>query len=301
MQTLKIALVQQKAVPNNKEKNLRLALKYVAEAHKTGADLVLFPEMWTNGYAPPFEGAFDDPFNPKFEEERKKWLSDAITLDDKYIIELKSIAAELKIGIAATYLAKTKAKPQNNAVIIDKSGKIILEYSKVHTCDFSLEALLQSGDKFEVCEFEGVKLGVMICYDREFPESARVLMLKGAEIILVPNACDMNPARINQLSTRAFENMVGVAMANYPADGWGCSCSCSPIVFDENGGYIDNIIIKAEDAAEQIIMAEFNLDEIRAYRTNETWGNAYRKTKAYGDLLSDEVKEPFMRAGICLH
>lgn len=88
---------------------------------------------------------------------------------------------------------------------------------------FSLEILLQSGEEFKVCEFDGIKLGVMICYDREFPESARVLMLKGAEIILVPNACDMNPARLNQLNSRAFENMVGVAMANYPGEKWGRS------------------------------------------------------------------------------
>lgn len=63
----------------------------------------------------------------------------------------------------------------------------------------------------------------MICYDREFPESARILMLKGAEIILVPNACDMKPGRINQLSTRAFENMVGLAMTNYSDKKWGNS------------------------------------------------------------------------------
>ena len=60
----------------------------------------------------------------------------------------------------------------------------------------------------------------MICYDLEFPESARVLTLKGARIILVSNASDMNPLRINQLNTRAFENMVGVTMANYPGKGW---------------------------------------------------------------------------------
>lgn len=51
MTTIKIALIQQKAVPNNKEANLKLAIKYIKEAHKKGADLVLFPEMWSNGYA----------------------------------------------------------------------------------------------------------------------------------------------------------------------------------------------------------------------------------------------------------
>lgn len=56
----------------------------------------------------------------------------------------------------------------------------------------------------------------MICYDREFPESARLLMLQGAELILVPNACPMELNRLAQLRARSFENMAAVATCNYP-------------------------------------------------------------------------------------
>ncbi|MBF2457727.1 carbon-nitrogen hydrolase family protein [Listeria welshimeri] len=295
MTTIKIALIQQKAVPNNKEANLKLAIKYIKEAHKKGADLVLFPEMWSNGYAPPFEDAFNHPLATSFGAERFKWLNEAIEEDSTYVLTLKKLAKELQIGICATYLSKTEQKPQNTAIIIDRKGEMILDYAKVHTCDFSLEILLQSGEGFKVCEFDGIKLGVMICYDREFPESARVLMLKGAEIILVPNACDMNPSRLNQLNSRAFENMVGVAMANYPGEKWGRSTAFSPIVFDENGDYRDNTIIETDDVSEGVFIAEFNLDEIRNYRENETWGNTYRKPQTYTDLISSDVKAPFKR------
>ena len=58
----------------------------------------------------------------------------------------------------------------------------------------------------------------MICFDREFPESARILMLKGAEIILVPNACPMEINRISQLRARAFENMLGLVLHRENAD-----------------------------------------------------------------------------------
>lgn len=295
MDKLKIAMVQRKAVPNDKNANLQLAVQYVLEASRMEADLVLFPEMWSNGYAPPFDGAFDNPLCTGFDKERAIWLEDAVEIDSEYILELKKIARELHIGICATYLSKTTSKPQNTAIIIGRDGEVILEYAKVHTCDFSLEKLLQNGDEFKVCEFDGVQIGTMICYDREFPESARILMLKGAEIILVPNACDINPARKNQLSSRAFENMVGIAMANYPAENWGQSCAFSPIVFDKEGRYLDNTIIEAADVLEQILIAEFDLDKIRAYRKSETWGNAYRKPQAYMDLVSSEVKEPFVR------
>lgn len=296
MYRLKIAMVQQKAIPNDTNANLQLALQYVDNACRMGADLVLFPEMWSNAYTPPFEGAFDNPLHSDFGKERDIWLQNAVAADSEYVMALRTVARELHIGICATYLSKTTSKPQNTAIIIDRNGDVILDYAKVHTCDFSLEKLLQSGTEFKVCKFDAVQIGVMTCYDREFPESARVLMLKGAEIILVPNACDMDPARINQLSTRAFENMVGIAMANYPAINWGCSCAFSPITFDENGNYLDNTIVKASDISQQILIAEFDLDQIRDYRKSETWGNAYRKPQAYADLLSCEVNEPFIRA-----
>ncbi len=69
-------------------------------------------------------------------------------------------------------------------------------YARVHTCDFAaMEAACTSGDDFSVCTLEtehgSLQVGTIICYDREFPESACILMLKGAKIILVPNACEM--------------------------------------------------------------------------------------------------------------
>lgn len=295
MSTIKIALVQKKAIPNNKNRNLELAVQYIKEASYLGADIVLFPEMWSNGYAPPFDGAFDNPTDPAFEKERKEWLESAVTIESDYVTAVKDAAAKYKIGVCATFLSKTEDKFQNTAIIIDRSGNVLLNYAKVHTCDFSLEKLLQHGNEFKVCDFEGIQIGVMICYDREFPESARVLMLKGAEIILVPNACDMNALRINQLNTRAFENMVGVAMANYPGKGWGGSCAFSPVVFNENGKYLDNMLVAASDISEDILIAEFDMDHIRAYRERETWGNAYRKPAAYLDLVRFEVRKPFIR------
>ena len=295
MKTLRVGLIQHKAVANNIHMNLELGLTYINEAKKLGADIVLFPEMWSNGYASPYEGAFDNPFDESYEKERQDWLSQAVDEESDYIKAFKECARRLEIGIVITYLSKGNIRPRNTALVIDKTGEILMKYSKVHTCDFSLEALLESGEAFKVCDFCGVKLGVMICYDREFPESARILMLQGAEIILVPNACDMNPARLNQLSTRAFENMVGVAMANYPGARWGNSCAYSPIVFDEEGNYIDNRIVALEDREEKIVITEFELESIRDYRKTETWGNAYRKVKTYKALLDETVQEPFRR------
>ena len=151
MSAMKIALVQKRAVPNHPKRNSELAVRYIREASCLGADLVLFPEMWSNGYAPPFDGAFDDPTDPAFEKECKEWLENAVAIESGYVTAVKDAAAKYKIGVCATFLSKTEDKFQNTAIVIDRSGKILLNYAKVHTCDFSLEKLLQHGSEFRVC------------------------------------------------------------------------------------------------------------------------------------------------------
>ena len=108
----------------------------------------------------------------------------SIADDDKSIAKICEKAKKYKIGVVLTAFTKGNKQPQNSAFVINKSGNILMKYSKVHTCDFADERNVESGKEFKVCDFEGIQLGVMICYDREYPESARILMLKGAEMVL---------------------------------------------------------------------------------------------------------------------
>jgi predicted amidohydrolase len=138
-------------------------------------------------------------------------------------------------------------------------------------------------------------VGAMICFDREFPESARILMLKGAEIIVTPNACELEINRIGQFRARAFENMVGMAMANYAApQANGHSLAYDARAFYRDGRPRDPLIIEAGEN-EGIYLAKFDMDAIRAYRQREVWGNAFRKPRAYSPLISVAVKAPFSR------
>src|SRR5262249_43220427 len=124
-------------------------------------------------------------------------------------------------------------------------------------------------------------------------ESARVLMLKGAEIILTPNACDLEQNRLCQFRARAFENMVGVAMANYASPQGGHSVAYDGVPF-EKGRSRDMLLIEAGES-EGVYLAGFDLDRLRAYRTHETDGNAFRKPHRYGLLTSLDVEPPFVR------
>lgn len=278
---LKVAMVQYDAKEPDIDFNTKVAVDYIKEAKSEGADIVLFPECFLTAYCCPdaceellpIEELENDP-------EVVEWCEKAVTEDEEHLCTIKELAKELQIGVVITAFTKGNKYPQNTAFIIDRNGEIILKYSKVHTCDFDWERYLESGDEFKVCEFDGVKLGVMICYDREYPESARELMLQGAEIIFNPNCCGGMEPRLRELSVRAMENMVGIAMANPPAPGMGRSCACNPMVWGENGEVLDNTIIVADEFYEGLVYVEFDMDEIRKYREREDLGK-YRKPKTY--------------------
>lgn len=268
--------------------NLEKGIHACRLAKEQGADLALFPEMWSNGYEIP--------------EDLELLKTMAISAEDPFVEAFGALAKELDMAIGITFLERFDPLPRNTLCLFDRFGKKVLTYAKVHTCDFGDECRLTAGEDFYVAELDTaqgtVKIGAMICYDREFPESARVLMLKGAEILLVPNACPMEINRLSQLRGRAYENMVGIATCNYPAgkpDCNGHSSAFDGIAYSPDlPGSRDTEILEAGEE-EGIYMAAFDLEALRDYRRNEVHGNAYRRPEKYQLLLSREIQEPFIR------
>lgn len=287
MKNLKVALLQLLPV-DTMEGNLQKGLDYCKKSKEMGADIALFPEMWSVGYNIP--------------ESIDELKASAVSDDSEFVGSFGKLAKELDMAIGITFLEKYEPLPRNTLSLFDRFGSKVLTYAKVHTCDFSNECRLTAGDDFFVADLDtaqgNVKIGAMICYDREFPESARILMLKGAEIILVPNACPMEINRISQLRARAFENMVGIATVNYPIgqpDCNGHSTAFDGIAYrPSEPGSRDTLIIEAGER-EGIYMADFPIDEIREYRSREVHGNAYRHPQKYKLLISESIEEPFIR------
>jgi N-carbamoylputrescine amidase len=288
---MKVALVQMTSHGPDQAANQAKGDAFCRQARSLGADIALFPEMWSNGCTLP------DPRRP---HEREPWRAQAIGIDSQFIAHFRRLAQELDMAIAITYLEEWPGAPRDSVSLIDRHGEIVLTYAKVHTCDFDREAALVPGDEFPVATLntaEGdVKVGFMICYDREFPESARILMLNGAEVILTPNACTLDAGRLGQFRARAFENMIGVAMTNYAApQNNGHSVAFDAVSFPEvDGEPRDTLIVEAGED-EGVYIATFDMDAIRAYRERETWGNAYRKPRCYGKLTDPDVQPPFIR------
>jgi N-carbamoylputrescine amidase len=291
MSLVKIALLQMTAYGADQQANQAKGETFCRRASEMGADVALFPEMWNVGYT------FPDSAQPG---ARERWEAQAVGRDDGFVKHFRALAKELEMAIALTYLERWDGAPRNSVSLIDRRGEIVLTYAKVHTCDFDAEAALTPGDDFYVCTLDTgkgkVKIGAMICFDREFPESARILMLKGAELILTPNACELEANRIGQFKARAYENMVGMAMTNYAAPQEnGHSVAFDAVAFGENEQALDTLIVEAGES-EGVYLAEFNMDRIRKYREHEVWGNAFRKPRCYDLLTSYEVEKPFIRA-----
>lgn len=287
MKNLKIALLQ--LIPGiSLEENLNKGVESCKKAKEMGADIALFPEMWSSGY--------------KIPENTEELKTEAVSPESAFVCSFGELAGELGMAIGITFLEAFEPLPRNTLCLFDRFGRRVLTYAKVHTCDFGDECRLTAGDDFYTADLDTeqgmVKIGAMICYDREFPESARILMLKGAEIILVPNACPMEINRISQLRARAYENMTGIATVNYPfgkPDCNGHSTAFDGIAYREGQpGSRDTLIIEAGER-EGIYLADFPLDEIREYRSKEVHGNAFRHPGKYGLLISEEIKEPFIR------
>lgn len=287
MQHLKIALLQLLSETTMQD-NLQKGLEYCKQSKKMGADIALFPEMWSVGYHIP--------------NDLQQLKAASISPDSTFVNAFGTLAKNLNMAIGITFLEKYEPLPRNTLCLFDRFGNNVLTYAKVHTCDFGDESRLTAGDDFYVCNLNtaqgDVKIGAMICYDREMPESARILMLKGAEIILVPNACPMEINRLSQLRARAYENMVGISTVNYPAgqpDCNGHSSAFDGIAYMPSGNDSRDICIMEADEQEGVYLADFCIDAIREYRRCEVHGNAYRHPRKYQMLISEQIEEPFIR------
>jgi predicted amidohydrolase len=302
MNMLKIALLQLSPEPDLRAAMER-GLAACEEAAKSGADIALFPEMWSNGYA---------VFEPRTPGAGDEWAAGAVPPDSEFVRAFQDAARRLGLAIAITFLEAYQPRPRNSLRLFDRVGRLVLAYSKVHLVTHGTEAWCSPGDEFSVATLHTlrgpVRVGAMICFDREFPESARVLALYDAELVLVPNACPFDDHRMTQMKTRAFEDKIALAMTNYPEthpDGNGHSLAISPIAWERDGSkprprYRETLLLETGPAP-GIYYCEFDLDAIRDYRRNSIWGPTFRRPDAYGALVDPQLVPEYVENDALIH
>lgn len=117
---LKIALLQIAPCGTQKE-NLEKGIRYCQKAGESGADIALFPEMWSNGY-----NIYNRPVD--------QWTAEAISADSEYVCTFGKLAKKLNMAIGVTLLEKHEKGPRNSLILFDRFGEQKFVYAKVHTC-----------------------------------------------------------------------------------------------------------------------------------------------------------------------
>jgi predicted amidohydrolase len=233
-----------------------------ASAAADGAEILVFPEMLSNGYS---------RFDPDSDASRDAWLEAAEPLDGVYIARFREAARKHRLAIVATFLEQGDPAPFNAAVLIDPAGDIILHQRKRHICFFDIpEQACAPGDRSSVARLSttagDIAVGLMICMDREFPDVGTDLILRGADIILVPNSsplindAEVGDIRVAGVRAMAFQSAAGIAVANYPAP-----------KDDGHSFAVDAVgrIIAMGGTGPGLVFADFDLPALKAVQTKE--------------------------------
>jgi 5-aminopentanamidase len=239
--TIRLALAQVPSVYYEKAPNLERAERAMREAAGRGAGAIVFPEMFLTGY---------------FVWDRVAELAEP--LDGESIQRLQRFSIEHRLLTVCGFpeLGEDGAV-HNTACVIDRDGRLLGGYRKTHL--FAEEpGVFSAGDRFEVFETSMAPIGVLICYDVEFPESVRALALGGARVVLVSTA-NMEPYQASQevyLRSRALENGIFVAAANTIGEDERYRYFGQSAVADPGG----RIIARAGEE-EEIVIADLDLAE----------------------------------------
>ena len=198
---MKAAVVQFKA-STNKDVNLKKILSYISKAAAKDATLVAFPEFmmfYTNSTQTP-----------------KQLASLAENINGSFVKSIANAAKENKIQVVGSFYEKSRKKDRvyDTSFVIDKTGKIISTYRKIHLYDalgFRESDKMTSGSKIaKPVKTSLGKIGMMICYDLRFPEMSRSLAVAGSEVLVAPSAWVKGKMKeehwITINKTRAIEN-----------------------------------------------------------------------------------------------
>ena len=295
MRPISIAATQM-ACTWDREKNIQRAGEMVAEAAAKGAQIVLLQEL------------FETPY---FCLDRdKSYFKEATARETNPAIKaMQELAKKHNVVIPVSFYEKDKEQYFNSLAMIDAGGDLLGVYRKSHIPDFPAyeEAYyFEPGNTgFVVFDTKFVRLGVGVCWDQWFPEAARIMALKGAEVLLYPTAIgrppegskyefkDSKPHWQQTMQGHAAANMMILAASNRIG-------SESGVEYQTNfygGSFITNQfgakVIEAGEVESEVIVHSFDLDEIAEFRRK--WGIfRTRRTDLYTPICTEPAPEYLM-------
>ena len=196
---MRIAIFQSAGKACDVAYNIEKITSAAQQAAERGARLLICPELYLSGYN----------------------IGDAIfelaeTINGRSVQQLAKVAAEQHIALLYGYPERADGVTYNSACLVECDGQVVANYRKTHLYAAEENRLFKPGDELVRVKVDDFMIGLLICYDVEFPEAVRAHALAGVDLVAVPTAL-MQPQDFvaeTMVPTRAFENQIFVAYVN---------------------------------------------------------------------------------------
>ncbi|MFW5488284.1 MAG: N-carbamoylputrescine amidase [Desulfovibrio sp.] len=274
----------QMACVDDARKNIDHAESLIRQAKRGGADIVLLQELFSTPYF--------------CQDQKPEYFALAHPLaQDPAVMRMRELARELEVVLPVSFFEKDGQAYYNSLAMIDADGSILGVYRKTHIPDgvgYQEKYYFNPGDTgFKVWNTRYGNIGVGICWDQWFPECARSMALRGADILMYPTAIGSEPPKPDWDSsghwTRVMQghagaNVMPLVASNRIGKEVGESSEITFYGSSFIAGPTGEIIHQADKETEDVLLAEFDFDEIRELRAG--WGVFRdRRPSLYGGLL----------------
>ncbi len=252
----------------NKQANLRKLEEWTRKAAAAGAELVIAPEGFLEGYV----GNDHQPDIGRGKLDRTKYFEVGEPLDGEALRRVRALAQELKVYLAVGFAEREAERMYNSLLVVSPQGRDLIHYRKTHCGDS--EPYNTEGDRLQVADTPLGRWGALICLDRQLPETTRILAVRGAQFILVPAYGSYGEMNELMMRVRAYENSVWVAFV-HPR-------RC--LIVDPRG----RIVARDAGDADQLVTARVRLDERIG-----SGPIRFRRPEIYADILQPgEIPQP---------
>ena len=250
------------------EHNLEKSLFAMKQAAAKGADLILFPEVQLTEFFPQYPG--------------KDVTAYEIPWESEVIKAFCNVCREYHIMAVPNIYLREKGKAYDASILIDKDGAILGTQKMVHIAQaekfYEQDYYTPSDTGFQVFDTELGRIGIVVCFDRHYPESIRTETLMGADLILIPTVnTRQEPMNMFEMEicVQAFQNSVMIAMCNRVGKEDTMDFSGQSLVVSAEG----KVLVKADDT-EKLVFADIDPEESGKLRRKKPY-ISLRRTELY--------------------
>jgi len=249
---MQVELAQLALIDGDVEHNTRKVIETIGRADRAGGtQLIVFPETTLVGFP-----------------TRESVADAAQSLDGPALTRVRKAAREAGVATAVGLAERDGSQFYNTTVLIDAAGDIVLRYRKTHLWASDV-GVFAPGDRFTSCVWNGVTVGMLICYDIEFPETARAVAALDADLLIVTNGNmdPFGPVHRRAIVARAMENQMFALMVNR------CGAGDDNLTFPGESALVDPFgeIVAAAGAGETVLRAQLDLTRLEASREHYSY------------------------------